>query len=84
VLPGCSSALALQVAERLRTAVEGAPTDVPITASCGVATYPYDGIDANGLLSAADQALYAGKRAGRNTVRSAEQARATVAPPVIA
>ena len=84
VLPGCSSALALQVAERLRAAVEGAPTDVPITASCGVATYPYDGIDANGLLSAADQALYAGKRAGRNTVRSAEQARAVAAPPVIA
>ena len=84
VLPGCSSALALQVAERLRGAVEGAPTDVPITASCGVATYPYDGIDANGLLSAADQALYAGKRSGRNTVRSAEQARANAAPPVIA
>src|SRR3954453_14142901 len=82
VLPGCSSALALQVAERLRRAVETAPTDVPITASAGVATYPYDGIDANGLLSAADQALYAGKRAGRNTVRSAEQARAAVTPAV--
>ena len=80
VLPGCSSALALQVAERLRAAVEGAPTDVPVTASCGVATYPYDGLDANALLHAADQALYAGKRDGRNTVRSAEQARAAVAP----
>jgi diguanylate cyclase (GGDEF)-like protein len=82
VLPGCSSALALQVAERLREAVEGASTDVPVTASAGVATYPYDGIDANGLLSAADQALYAGKRAGRNTVRSAEQARAGATPVV--
>jgi diguanylate cyclase (GGDEF)-like protein len=82
VLPGCSSALALQVAERLREAVEMAVTDVPVTASAGVATYPYDGIDANGLLSAADQALYAGKRSGRNTVRSAEQARA-VARPII-
>src|SRR3954447_5066270 len=81
VLPGCSSALALQVAERLRAAVEEAPTDVPITASAGVATFPYDGIDAIGLLSAADQALYAGKRAGRNTVRSAEQARAPIAQP---
>jgi diguanylate cyclase (GGDEF)-like protein len=75
VLPGCSSALALQVAERLRRAVEEAATDVPVTASAGVATYPYDGIDANGLLNAADQALYAGKHDGRNTVRSAEQAR---------
>jgi two-component system, cell cycle response regulator len=76
VLPGCSSALALQVAERLRRAVEEAGTDVPVTASCGVATYPYDGMDAGDLLQAADQALYASKRSGRNTVRSAEQARA--------
>jgi diguanylate cyclase (GGDEF)-like protein len=80
VLPGCSSGLAMQVAERLRAAVEEAPTEVPVTASAGVATYPYDGIDIDGLLSAADQALYASKRAGRNTVRSAEQARAVVVP----
>jgi two-component system, cell cycle response regulator len=77
VLPGCSSALALQVADRLRRAVEEAGTDVCVTASAGVATYPYDGVDARSLLEAADQALYASKRSGRNTVRSAEQARAT-------
>jgi diguanylate cyclase (GGDEF)-like protein len=77
VLPGCSSALALQVAERLRRAVEEAATDVDVTASAGVATYPYDGVDAGSLLQAADEALYASKRSGRNTVRSAEQARAT-------
>jgi two-component system, cell cycle response regulator len=75
VLPGCSSGLAMQVAERLREAVQDAPTDVKVTASAGVATYPYDGIDVGGLLSAADRALYASKRAGRNLVRSAEQAR---------
>jgi diguanylate cyclase (GGDEF)-like protein len=80
VLPGCSSGLAMQVAERLREAVEDASTDIPVTASAGVATYPYDGIDIAGLLSAADQALYASKRAGRNTVRSAEQARAVPIP----
>jgi diguanylate cyclase (GGDEF)-like protein len=79
VLPGCSSTLAVQVAERLRRAVEEAPTEVPVTASAGVATFPYDGVDATGLLNAADQALYAGKRDGRNRVRSAEQARATAA-----
>jgi diguanylate cyclase (GGDEF)-like protein len=75
VLPGCSSGLALQVAERLRAAVEHAASEVQVTASAGVATYPYDGIDTAGLLSAADRALYASKRAGRNQVRSADQAR---------
>ena len=47
----------------------------------GVATYPYDGIDVAGLLNAADQALYASKRAGRNAVSSAEQARAAESMP---
>jgi two-component system cell cycle response regulator len=82
VLPGCSSGLALQVAERLRLAVQDGATDVKVTASCGVATYPYDGIDVAALLSAADRALYASKRAGRNQVRSAEQARADEVPAV--
>jgi diguanylate cyclase (GGDEF)-like protein len=73
VLPGCSSALAVQVAERLRRAVEDAGTDVPVTASCGVATFPYDGADVETLLGAADRALYSAKGAGRNRVHSAEQ-----------
>jgi diguanylate cyclase (GGDEF)-like protein len=76
VLPGCSAALAVQVAERLRRAVEEAATDVSVTASCGVATYPYDGADIDSLLGAADRALYSAKRAGRNRVCSAEQSRA--------
>jgi len=76
VLPGCSSALAVQVAERLREAVMDGTTDVPVTASCGVATFPYDGVDVESLLGAADRALYSAKRAGRNRVYSAEQARA--------
>jgi diguanylate cyclase (GGDEF)-like protein len=75
VLPGCSSALALQVADRLRRAVEECASEVPVTASAGVATFPHDGIDTKSLLEAADDALYASKHAGRNTVRSAEQAR---------
>jgi diguanylate cyclase (GGDEF)-like protein len=75
VLPGCSAALAVQVAERLRRAVEESGTQVTVTASCGVATYPYDGADVESLLSAADRALYAAKHAGRNRVCSAEQSR---------
>lgn len=75
VLPGCSAGLAFSLADRLRQAVQDAPSDIKVTASVGVATYPYDGADATTLLRSADRALYASKRAGRNRVRSAEQAR---------
>jgi two-component system cell cycle response regulator len=76
VLPGCSSGLALQVAERLRLSVQDAASEVSVTASAGVATFPFDAVDVAGLLSAADRAMYAAKHAGRNQVRSAEQLRA--------
>jgi diguanylate cyclase (GGDEF)-like protein len=75
VLPGCSAGLALKLADRMRVAVQDAATEVKVTASVGVATFPYDGADASTLLRSADRALYASKRAGRNRVRSAEQAR---------
>ncbi|HWC34913.1 MAG TPA: GGDEF domain-containing protein [Mycobacteriales bacterium] len=75
VLPGCSAGLAFKLADRMRLAVQDAATEVGVTASVGVATFPYDGADAASLLRSADRALYASKRAGRNRVRSAEQAR---------
>jgi diguanylate cyclase (GGDEF)-like protein len=75
VLPGCSAGLAFSLADRLRLAVQNAASDIKVTASVGVATFPYDGAEATTLLRAADRALYASKRAGRNRVRSAEQAR---------
>jgi diguanylate cyclase (GGDEF)-like protein len=75
VLPGCSAGLALNLADRLRRSIQEAETDVKVTASVGVATFPFDGADAATLLRSADRALYASKRAGRNRVRSAEQAR---------
>jgi len=70
-----SRAHALAAAERLRHLV--ASTDFAgrmsqpggqLTISGGVATYPSDGTDVASLLSAADEALYRAKRAGRNRV----------------
>jgi GGDEF domain-containing protein len=44
---------------------------VPITASLGTATYPIDGLSGTALVEAADRALYAAKRDGRDRVVSA-------------
>jgi GGDEF domain-containing protein len=65
----------MQVAERLRLSVQDAASEVSVTASAGVATFPFDAVDVAGLLSAAYRAMYAAKHAGRNQVRSAEQLR---------
>ena len=45
--------------------------DREISASFGVATYPLDARDGDGLLRIADRALYAAKDAGRNRVQVA-------------
>jgi two-component system cell cycle response regulator len=66
ILPGCGPDEAQDIAERLRRAVSAAPSIVPITASAGVATYPSHAGDADTLVRAADEALYASKHAGRN------------------
>lgn len=66
ILPGCGPEEAFDIAERLRVAVSLAPSVVPITASAGVSTYPAHAQDADTLVRAADEALYASKHAGRN------------------
>ena len=66
VLPGCGPEEAFGIAERLRKAVSAAPSIVPITASAGVATFPGHAGDADTLVRAADDALYASKEAGRD------------------
>ncbi len=64
---------ATEVAEEIRRRVEESTfgAGINVTVSCGVASYPADGGTANGLLAAADAALYQAKRAGRNAVRVA-------------
>lgn len=72
ILRNVHSALALQIAERLRTAVaaEAIPFKekrIPITISIGVATMDADNFDTGeDLIQAADESLYEAKETGRN------------------
>jgi len=74
LLTDTSSAVAAEVAERIRARV--AAQDFPgrkITLSIGIGEFPEHGQTGEEVISAADEALYAAKRAGRNrVVRSGE------------
>ncbi len=77
LLPNTDKKWAIQMAERLRSAIENAAwSHRPITASFGAATFEnsahQNDADAN-LIKAADQALYHSKRAGRNRVTHYEE-----------
>lgn len=71
ILPGCTGENALVVAEKIRTAVEGVDfRDANderhgVTVSLGISAFRPGGTVAE-LVSRADRALYAAKRAGRN------------------
>jgi len=71
LLPETGAEEAVQVAERLRSAIAGMPSGVDVTVSAGVSTFPFDATDADGLVAAADGALYSSKRDGRNRVTAA-------------
>jgi diguanylate cyclase (GGDEF)-like protein len=74
IMPETSKPEAMEVAERIRAAVESGAVPLEdaapqsITVSQGVATFPVDAGDLDSLLKAADQALYAAKNGGRNRV----------------
>ncbi len=80
VLPEIDKEHALQVAEKLRRAIE--LTHFPkeesqpfghITASFGLAAFPEDASEGNALLKLADQALYEAKANGRNRVEAVKK-----------
>jgi diguanylate cyclase (GGDEF)-like protein len=67
VLPGLDLVAGLEIAERLRTTVQATrPAGIPITISLGVSAAHGEHVDYDALFKAADNALYAAKRAGRN------------------
>jgi diguanylate cyclase (GGDEF)-like protein len=74
VAPGTDGDGAVNAAERIREAVAAASSEpidgrlVPVTISAGVASL-VDETDGRGLFRAADSALLAAKRAGRNRVK---------------
>jgi len=70
VLPGATLESARRRGEEIRSAIRGERARLRgITASLGIALYPEHAGDADGLLRAADQALYGAKAAGRNQVK---------------
>ena len=75
VLLDTGKQMAMAVAEEIRSRIEATPFDGresqpggALTVSVGVATFPDDAPDHAALVQAADEALYAAKRAGRNLV----------------
>ena len=89
ILPELSAEDALHQAEEIRTTVAAhtfrVGGGIHLTCSIGLASYPMHAHQREGLLSAADQAMYAAKAFGRNHVRAATDpavlALLTASPP---
>ena len=73
MLPETSKESAFVVAERIRKRTEerifrAYDERLKLTVSIGVATYPDDSSNQQGIIEAADEELYRGKRSGKNVV----------------
>lgn len=81
LLPETEADYVMEAAERIRAAVAAhlfqAGGGLYLTCSVGVATYPADAQNRSDLVEAADRAMYAAKKFGRNQVRS-------IADPLVA
>jgi diguanylate cyclase (GGDEF)-like protein len=80
VLPGTDLHGAYLLAERVRQGVEAlrlplmvADGEIQVTASLGVAALPESADDQDGLVAAADAAMYDAKRAGKNRAMRAQR-----------
>lgn len=88
VMPHTSAVQGMAAAEKIRGLLASHPFPFAekqplkrISVSGGVAEYPFHGLDAAGLLHAADEALYEAKRSGRNRVLQAKAAAGAPAAP---
>ena len=86
VLPETDEIGAAKLADRICSAIRRKPfggagvSAVPLTLSIGIAVFPDHGLTSGALLRKADDAMYAAKRAGRDTWRVSTVARGAGAP----
>jgi diguanylate cyclase (GGDEF)-like protein len=71
----------IRVAEKIRSEIDMHSFNIEdrrdrLTVSIGIAVFPNDAIDKEGLIKAADDALYMAKRMGRNRVVTFQQYKA--------
>ena len=71
ILPDVTMHDAVAIADRLRRLIREVEAPTEVTASFGVAVYPQSGVTEHELIKAADEALYASKKAGRDCVTAA-------------
>ncbi|RME81178.1 MAG: diguanylate cyclase [Planctomycetota bacterium] len=71
ILPNTPTEGAMVIGEKIRKAVESTlwdPSEMKVTASLGISSYPVHGTELDQIVKRADQALYISKEGGRNQV----------------